>query len=480
MALESGMGNMNLASLKASLNENNTKTQKNLSFEETYEYVAKVIEEDNLAKLRETQRSTNFEKEVKDKAFYRQNFEFYFNLVKNSLLSHGIKTYRLINNEAVVMPYDDVAREITSGFVGFDCLEDAMNDPAITDIYVLAWNKIFVEKNGRNERYEKTFRGPTAYKNFIERILRDAGKQLDNGENKIVDFELYGNRGNVVNEIIATKGICLTMRKHSESPIQLHQMLERKLMTQEIADMLGMMIEGETNLIYAGITGSGKTTTIRALLNHYIERLNKRALVLEDTQELFLSNSHTVDLTTFPTDDPKTSITLRDLNISALRMKPKYIVVGEVRGAEAEAAVEGMETGHSTIFTMHGGNVWNVINRLVTKYLMQMPTLGIEVVERIIGEAINFVCIQDDVPGIGRRLTSVHEIGYDFEHHCVTATPIIIYNFSTNTWDWENQLSHDVLNTVTRRGVSFERAQELNQKIKEKIDETKARNSSIA
>ena len=161
-------------------------------------------------------------------------------------------------------------------------------------------------------------------------------------------------------------------------------------------------------------------------------------------------------------------------------MKPKYIVVGEVRGAEAEAAVEGMETGHSTIFTMHGGNVWNVINRLVTKYLMQMPTLGIEVVERIIGEAINFVCIQDDVPGIGRRLTSVHEIGYDFEHHCVTATPIIIYNFSTNTWDWENQLSHDVLNTVTRRGVSFERAQELNQKIKEKIDETKARNSSIA
>ena len=467
--MDFNIGTNSLSNLKNSIDSTAKKSQRNVTFEETYDIVSRLIETDGVAKIQETEKNTSAEKIKKDKAFYRKNYEFYYELIKRSLLSEGLKTYRIIDGKTIEMSYEEVALELTSAFVGFDCLEDAMNDPAITDIYVIAWNQIFVEKNGQNAVYPKHFRSASSYKNFIDRILRDAGKQLDNGENKIVDFELYGNRGNVVNDIVASKGICLTMRKHSESPIQLPAMIERKLMTQEIADMLGMMVEGETNIIYAGITGSGKTTTIRALLNYYIERLNKRALVLEDTPELFLSNPHTVDLATFPTDDPKTSITLRDLNISALRMKPKYIIVGEVRGAEAEAAVEGMETGHSTIFTMHGGNVWNVVNRLVTKYLMQMPTLGIEVVERIIGEAVNFVCIQDDVPGIGRRLTSIHEIGYDFKNRSVTATPIVSFNFRTNDWDWLNQLSPDVLNTVTRRGVSFERAQKLNDDIKNRI-----------
>lgn len=460
--------------LKASLNESTYSTKKNLTFEEAYTFVSDEIENDKVAKLRETQKTTNFDKVVKDKAYYKENFNFYYTLIKNTLLSNGVRVYRTTaEGKVTLMDFDESARDLAASFVGWDCLEDAMNDNSITDIYVISWNKIFVEKNGHNEVYHKIFRSESAYRNFIERILREANKQLDNGENKIVDFELYGNRGNVVNDIIATKGICLTMRKHAEDPIKLQDMLEHNLMTKEIADILGTVIEGETNIIYAGITGSGKTTAIRALLNYYITKLNKRALVLEDTQELFLSNPHTVDLTTFPTDDPRTSITLRDLNISALRMKPKYIVVGEVRGAEAEAAVEGMETGHSTIFTMHGGNVWNVINRLVTKYLMQMPSLGIEVVERIIGEAINFVCIQDDIPGIGRRLTSMHEIGYDFEHHCVTATPIIIYNFEKSDWDWKNTLSNDVLNTITRRGVPYSRAKAINETIKKNMENIK-------
>lgn len=463
------MDYMNLGAIRANMESSGVKAKHALSYDETYERVSQIIEEDQVAKIRETSKSTNAEKTEKTKAYYRENFEFYYQLIKNTLLSNGIKTYKVIEEKAVEMSYDEVSREIASGYVGFDCLEDAMNDPQITDIYVISWNNIFVEKNGKNEVYQKRFRNPQSYKNFIERILREAGKQLDSGENKIVDFELYGNRGNVINDMIAAKGICLTMRKHSESPIQLPTMIENQLMTKEIADMLGITIEGETNMIYAGITGSGKTTTIRALLDHYIPPLKKRALVLEDTPELFLKNPHTVDLTTFPTDDLKTNITLRDLNISALRMKPKYIIVGEVRGAEAEAAVEGMETGHSTIFSMHGGNVWNIIDRLVTKYLMQMPTLGIEVVERIIGSSINFVCIQDDVPGIGRRLTSVHEISYDFDKRTVTATPIVQFDFKTNDWAWLNCLSENVLNTMTRRGVSFERVEELNNGIRSRI-----------
>ena len=463
-----GGDSLNLTELQNKMNASRAVKQ-TLTFDEAYKKISKAIEEDSVVKLKEST-SKNSDKKVKDKEFYRENFSFYFNLVKNQLLKNGIRVaIPTEDGRAVEMPIDELAQDITSGFVGYDCLEDAFNDPGVSDIYCIAWNDIWVEKNGHNEVYPKHFRSPVAYNNFIDRLLRESGKQLDTGENKIVDFEVYGNRGNVIIDSIATKGRCLTMRKHNEVPIQLSQMIEGKLMTQEIADMLGMFIEGETNIIYAGITGSGKTTTLRALLDNYVPHLNKRILVLEDTQELFLKNPHTVDLTTVVTDDPKTSISLRDLNISALRMKPKYIVVGEVRGAEAESAVEGMETGHSTIFSMHGGNVWNVINRLVTKYLMQMPSLSMEVVERIIGSAVNFVCIQDDVPHIGRRLTSIHQISYDFNNKVVVAKPIIRYNFETNDWDWLNTVDDDIMNIMTRRGVPVERAKSLNDMISSRI-----------
>jgi pilus assembly protein CpaF len=158
-------------------------------------------------------------------------------------------------------------------------------------------------------------------------------------------------------------------------------------------------------------------------------------------------------------------------------MKPKYIIVGEVRGPEAEAAVEGMETGHSTIFTMHGGNVWNIVNRLVTKYLMQMPSLSMEVVERIIGAAVNFICIQDDIPNIGRRLTSIHEVSYDFENHAIKCTSIVKYDFNKNDWVWHNNISEDVANVMTRRGVSIAKIQALQKFIEEKIAEKESANN---
>ena len=469
------MEGFNLQSKDLKLNDLKARTimqkaeKKSMELEEVYRYMSKAIEADDTIKSQENAFSKLSPEERKTKDFYRKNFEFYYSVIRKNLLAEGIETYRKIDDGVEILDVDKVARYIASGYVGFDCLEEAMEDPGVTDIYCISWNTIFVERNGKNERYNRRFRSEYAYNNFIDRMLRVAGKALDSSENKIVDFEIYGNRGNVINDMIATKGRCLTLRKHQEDPITLENMLEQKVMDIHIADMLGLFIQGETNMIYAGITGSGKTTAIRALLDHYISMLHKRALVLEDTQELFLKNPHTVDLTTFIGNDEKNNVTLRDLNITALRMKPKYIIVGEVRGAEAESAVEGMETGHSTIFTMHGGNVWNVINRLVTKYLMQMPTLGMEVAERIIGAAINFVAIQDDIPGIGRKVTSIHEIGYDFENRRVTAEPIVKYDIRKSKWIWYKTIGDEAISTMSRRGVPMEKIDKMNSYIESMI-----------
>lgn len=447
--------------------------KKSLNYDEVFDFIKRKIEDDDVLKIRESERELTADQRTRE--YYRENYAFYRTQILGYLNADGVGVYGVgEDGHSYEISREEIVNTLTSFFVGFDCLEDAMNDPDVTDIYCIAWNDIYVECRGQNAKYPKTFRSKSSYKNFVDRLLRISGKQLDQGENKIVDFEVYGNRGNVVIDNVATKGICLTLRKHNESPIQLDQIVNKKLMTWEIADMLGLFVEGETNMIMAGITGSGKTTTIRAILNWYIPKLNKRVLVLEDTQELFLTNPHTVDLVTVPTDNERTNISLRDLNISALRMKPKYIVVGEVRGAEAEAMVEGMETGHSTITTMHGGNVWNVINRLVTKYLQQMPTLGITVVERIIGAAVNFVIIQDDVPKIGRRITSIYEIGYDFELRTVTAKCIVRYDFKLNDWVFENVVGPDPISVMTRRGVSVDKVEKLNEYIQSQIDKHKA------
>lgn len=458
---------ISLSSLKEKVSTMNQE-KRYLTLEKAYDEMAKVMESDQTLKEKEDKLAKIDAEERRTREFYRENYKFYYSIIRQKLLSEGICVYKETENGSVEIPIEEVTDYITAGYVGFDCLEEAINDPAITDIYCIAYNDIFVEKNGKNERYHKTFRSEKFYNNFIDRLLRVAGKQLDSGENKIVDFEIYGNRGNVIHEMISTKGRCLTMRKHSENPITLDRMIGGVL-DEHLSELLGLCIQGETNLIYAGITGSGKTTTIRALLDHYIPQLGKRVLVLEDTQELFLKNPHTVDLTTFTGSDEKNSITLRDLNISALRMKPKYIIVGEVRGPEAESAVEGMETGHSTIFTMHGGNVWNVVNRLVTKYLMQMPTLGMEVVERIIGAAVNFVAIQDDVPGIGRKITSIHEISYDYDARKILATLIVKYDIRERKWLYFNKIGENSINTMTRRGVPVDKIDKMNEYIESQI-----------
>lgn len=350
---------------------------------------------------------------------------------------------------------------LVSEIVGYSILEDAMQeDNGISDIFIMSWNKIYVEKKGVNVKYEKTFRSREHYNNFVARLLTVANKEINNGDKKIVDFEAYGDRYCATSDSVSIYGISLTIRKHSSNHIVLSQVINGKTMTPKVADILGTIILGECNLIYGGITGSGKTTTLRALLDYYVKKANKRLLVCEDTRELMPENDHTLELVTSKNRNDELSISLDDLIITALRLKPKYIAVGEVRGKEAKSAIEGAETGHSTIFTMHGGTVWNVINRLVTKYLEAMPSLSIDVVERIIGSAIDYIAIQDDIPGIGRRVTIVSEISYDFNTRRITIKDIVRYNFKTGDFDI-NKLSYEKAEKMMRRGVSYEKLKDI-------------------
>lgn len=386
---------------------------------------------------------------VKDKNYLRKKKEEYRDLITNIVLNESIR----------VRGYDDnyvFIEELVSEYAGYSILDEAFDDPEVSDIFCLRWNLIYVEKKGVNVKYHKTFRSPKHYKDVLERFVREAGKEINLGDNSIVDFELYGDRGCATSTKVSPEDYSLTLRKHSEDHINRDDLVNYRVINEEMANLLGTLIVGESNLIYAGLTGSGKTTTIRALLDYYVSKANKRMLVAEDTQELFPKNEHTLSLVSVKSDDSRVAVPLSKLIYTALRLKPKYIIVGEVRAEEAQAMVEGMETGHSTITTMHGGNPWNIINRLVTKYLMAMPSLGIDVVERIIGSSLDYICIQDNIPGVGRKCTSITEVTYNFETRRVDLKPIVRFDFDKMDFVFENKISREKADTMLRRGVKWD------------------------
>ena len=348
-------------------------------------------------------------------------------------------------------------KNIVDELVGYSALTRAFEDDEVSDIFCLKYNKIYVEKNGENVKYPYVFRNEKHYNDFIERLVKEAEKELNKGDSKILDFDLFEDRYCAIEDVVAPNGKSLTIRKHSSNHITLPQIIEKGCMNQEVADILGLLIEGESNLIYAGLTGSGKTTSIRALLDFYVTKLNKRLLVCEDTRELFPSNDHTLELVTVKNENERIAVNLNQLVMTALRLKPKYICVGEVRGIEAESAVEAMSTGHSTIFTMHAGKAMDAIDRLVDKFLTALPNISSEVAERKVAGAVDFIAIQDDIRGVGRRVTSITEVSYDSRSKSLKLKTIMKYNFITNKFDFIEKISEEKADSMLRRGVKLDK-----------------------
>lgn len=350
---------------------------------------------------------------------------------------------------------DEFIEEALSDIAGYSVLDEAFENDRITDIFVNTEGEIFVEMDGVNVEYKKKFRSEQHYLDTVERFLKEAGKELNGGDKKIVHFELYQNRGCAIHNSVSTKQVSLTFRKHGYSKVTREDLINKKVLTEDMADLIGLCLRGELNVIIAGITGSGKTTTLQALANHYVN--SKRVLICEDTQELQIQNPNTLQLLSYKGKTKEETVGLEDIIHTALRLKPRSIFIGEIRGGEeALVAVESAETGHSTSFTMHGNESINIINRLVTKYLTAMPALGIEVVERIIGSAIDYICVQDAIPGKGRKVTSITEVTYDYNTRRVVLKPVYEYSVEEGKFIKLANIDESKIKTMYRRGIEPE------------------------
>ncbi len=398
------------------------------------------------------QNSTKFDVEgAPDSTAHLNNLiSRYQTIIRDILSTLQIKVNNLSQEEAVLT----LAQEC----VGYDIISDLMEDEAVTDIFIYSYDLIYYEKHGKNEKFPKHFRNKDHLEKFISRLATTSGKQLDKGKNKILDFELYGCRYCATSETASPLSPSLTIRKHPKNHITYNSLLEKEVLNEKMGALLSLIIKGERSGIVAGITGSGKTTTLRALLDEIIPSLGKRALVCEDTQELFLQNEQTLSLVSETTDPAEKKengkLTLADLIVAALRLKPKYAIIGEARdGFTCLNAVEAMQTGHSTWLTAHSDTPENMMNRFATKYLTAFQSLTMEVVERILGDAVDYIICQDDIPGIGRKVSFITEVSYDYANRKIDFKPIYEFDITTKSFVCKNDISQAKANLMMRRGV---------------------------
>jgi len=359
---------------------------------------------------------------------------------------------------------------------GLDILEDLYRDPTVTDIFCLGKDLIFVRRDGIMEKVKDLhFDDQLHYDRFISRIVSFGAKELDSGNNAIVDFSLYGDRYNVINEPVGNQKY-VTLRKHQKDQITYNQIIQSKVLNIKADRLFEGLIAGGRSFVLAGVTGSGKTTTLRAVMDYYLPKYEPRVLVVEDTRELHLEYDHTVSLLSNEASkgdtNTKAGFNLSDLIETSLRLNPELILIGEIRGKEAKDALEAQNTGHPADFTMHSSTIPEGINRLVSNYLKANPSLDRQLIESIIGNSIDLFIVQSKVPDVGRRLMYLTEISYSNELKELITRPIMRFNPNTEILEMVDLLSPIKLELAYQRG-GRRAAKVLKPFVKEESDDLK-------
>lgn len=272
-------------------------------------------------------------------------------------------------------------KEIYDSIRGLDILEELLEDKNITEIMINGPDNIFIEKDGRIEKYNNRFSSKEKLVDIIQQIVSGVNRRV-NESSPIVDSRLSdGSRVNVVLNPVAINGPVVTIRKFPEYSITMKKLIEIGSISLNVADFLRLLVNAKYNIFISGGTGSGKTTFLNVLSN-YIPG-DERIITIEDSAELQIQSVDNLVRMEVrqANDEGENGIDIRALIKSSLRMRPDRIIVGEVRGAEALDMLQAMNTGHDgSLSTGHGNSPKDMLNRLETMVLMgvDMPLKAIK------------------------------------------------------------------------------------------------------
>jgi pilus assembly protein CpaF len=299
---------------------------------------------------------------------------------------------------------------IVADILGFGPIEPLLGDDSITEIMVNGPKSIFVERKGNLTRTNITFDSEEHVMRIIDRIVAPLGRRVDESS-PMVDARLPdGSRVNVVIRPISLIGPTITIRKFAKDPLGVQDLVRFGTISAEIADFLRACVIGRLNLIVSGGTGSGKTTLLN-VLSSFIPN-DERIVTIENAAELQLQQEHVVTLESRPANiEGKGVISIRDLVVNSLRMRPDRIVVGECRSEEALDMLQAMNTGHDgSMTTLHANSPRDTISRLEVMCLMAGMDLPTRAIREQIAAAVDAICQQMRLRDGSRRMLWITEV----------------------------------------------------------------------
>ncbi len=384
---------------------------------------------DAMARLSERQ---NSEMEVQPKA---EGFEASVHKIKEQVLPRLLE--RIDPEAAATLNKDELAEEfrpiigevlaelkftlnrreqfalekvLVDELLGLGPLEELLNDPAITDIMVNGPDQTYIEKKGKLTIAPIQFRDEEHLFQIAQRICNSVGRRVDQ-TTPLADARLKdGSRVNVIVPPLSLRGTAISIRKFSAKPITLDMMAKGGSMSDKMATALKIAGAARFNIVISGGTGSGKTTMLNAL-SKMIDP-GERVLTIEDAAELRLQQPHWLPLETRPANlEGHGAITIRDLVINALRMRPDRIILGEIRGAECFDMLAAMNTGHDgSMCTLHSNSPREAIARMENMVMMGDIKMPKEAISRQIADSVDLIVQVKRLRDGSRRVTDITEV----------------------------------------------------------------------
>lgn len=308
-----------------------------------------------------------------------------------------------------------IVRELVSAVISMGPLRPLMEDKTITEIMVNGAKQVFIQRDGRIHKSDIKFQDNRELLHTIQKILAGSGsnKRVDESS-PYVDFSLAdGSRVNVILPPCSMLGPVMTIRKFSDKIATVDDLLELKTFDKKIATLLIAAMKAKLNVIFCGSTGAGKTTMLNVFSRHIPS--HERIITIEDTPELRLLQEHVVSLASKPPNiEGRGEITMRELFVNSLRMRPDRIIIGEIRGEELLDLIQSISSGHSgSLAIIHAETPEDCFSRMLTMILMSGIRLDTAEIQKIIAKAIDLIVHVELFMDGRRRVTAVSDVCYD-------------------------------------------------------------------
>ena len=294
--------------------------------------------------------------------------------------------------------------------IGLGPLSPLLRDATISEIMINGPENIFVESRGLLYRTAAKFSSESHLQSIIQRIVEPLGRHVD-AASPMVDARLEdGSRVNAVIPPLALDGSLVTIRKFPAHKLTDEDLIRFGTLTRPMALFLKEAVRARRNILVSGGTGSGKTTLLNILSQFIPEK--ERIITVEDSAELKLSHENLCRLEARPANvEGQGRVTIRDLVINTLRMRPDRIIVGECRGAEALDMLQAMNTGHDgSMTTCHANNPRDALSRLENMVMMAGFELPSSAIREQIASAIHLIVQQTRLPDGSRKIVKISEV----------------------------------------------------------------------